>query len=300
MKARIPKNPNRKINNSDYTMAPSSTPKFSELLQIIEEDFNKLYEKYGKDQLLAIANTLMSSKYIKEIGVPKHSVERVRAKVLSLLENSVTEIARQQYKRKTESGESLPLNVLYSMSQPTYVQPIDESRFSDEIKNAAKNGVTKAVYAQAEQLGMSKEEFDSFKEDPKEFIKKKKEEKAKELAEKESTTSATDQKSTGKTFFDRVNGYTHGFRDFLIPPAEELSIRPKEKFEDYEQYLKFKTFKTKLQTYATEHKMNELQVIDKILSKKSKEFSEIDEDFVKILSARKSVILEQEKDDQEK
>ena len=300
MKARIPKNPNGKINNSDFTIAPSSTPKFSELLQIVETDFYKLYEKHGKDKLLAIANTLMSSKYLKEIGVEKRSIGKIKAKVLSLLENSVAEIARQQYEKKIETDNLLPLNILHSMSQPTYVQPIDESRFSDEIKNAAKSGVTKAIYAQAEKLGMTKEEFDSFKEDPKEFIRKKKEEKAKKLAEKEADTQAEPQEQTGKTFFDRVKGYTNDFRHFLIEPDEELSIRPKEKFESYEQYLKFKTFKTKLQTYATNHRMNELQVIDKILSKKSKEFSEIDEDFVKILSARKSVILEQEKDDQEK
>lgn len=300
MKARIPKNPNEKINNSDFTIAPSSTPKFSELLQIIESDFNKLYEKHGEDRLLAITNTLISSKYLKEIGVPKHSVERVRAKVLSLLENSIAEIVKQQYEKKIETGTLLPLNILHSMSQPTYVQPIDESRFSDAIKNAAKSGVTKAIYAQAEKLGMTKEEFDSFKEDPKEFIRKKKEEKAKELAEKEAATQAEPQKQTEKTFFDRVNGYTNGFRDFLITPTEELSVRPKEKFENYEQYLKFQTFKEKLQTYSIDHKLSELQVIDKILSKKSKDFSEIDEDFTKILTARKKVILEQEKDDQEK
>lgn len=300
MKARIPKNLNKENNNSDTIISyvPTTPVTFSELLQIIEADFNKLYKKHGKENLLGITKALMAKQYLNQIGVPKHSLKQAKAKVLAILEAKVSEIATNQYIEKTEKENSLPLNVLHSMFQPHYTQPIQESHYSDEIKQAAQRGVKKAIYAQAEKFGMSKEEFDLFAQDPKEFIKRKKEISE---TEKQTTTSEVPQTEPAeKTFFDRVKGYTNNFTSFLIPATEEISIKPTEKFENYEQYLKFTTFKNKLKAYSTEHNLSELQVIEKILSKKSKEFSEVDEDFTRILTERKKVILEQEKDDQEK
>ena len=300
MKARIPKNSNEKNKKSDVTIltVKSSIGNLSELLQAIENDFNTLYEIHGKENLLSISKTLLSSKYLNSLDIPNHSLKHVKTKILSLLENKIAQIATDQYKEKLEKKESLPLNILHSMFQPEYVKPVEDSHFSPEIKEAAKKGVRKAIYAQAEKLGMSQEEFDIFAQNPKEFIKAKKEEAAKKAAE--SAKNLETQESTEKTFFDRVKGYTNNFQSFLTEPVEDISAKPKEKFENYEQYLKFQTFKEKLQTYSIEHRLSEIQVIDKILSKKSEEFSKIDEDFIKILSERKKVILEQEKDDQEK
>lgn len=296
MKARIPKNSNENSNEntdpSDTTIiyATTSNVKFTDLLQLIEDDFNKLYKKHGKENLLAIAKTLLSQKYLNGIGIPKHSLKHAKTKILSLLENAIAEIATMQYEERLESKKFLPLNILYSMTQPKYIQSIQKSNFSDELKQTAQKGIKKAVYTQAKKLGMSEEEFDLFVEDPKKYMASKK-----EKAKKDSSTPSAE-----KTFFDRVKGYTNGFKNFFVEPDIEFSDRPKEKFENYEQFLKFQTFKTKLKEYSIEHKMNELQVINKILSQKSQEFSEIDEDFIRILSERKKVILEQEKNSQEK
>lgn len=329
MKVRVPKN-----NDENNVTVIYSNQNLAELLSKVEEDFNRLVNLKGEDSLLNIGNVMLTPEYLAEFTSNKHNLKFIKQKIFSLLESKIMKISGQQYETEAETKQEKlsKLDILVSINSPKYLQEVLNSNLSQEIKQTVQNSVKKMINQKLEKLEISQEEFEQYIKDPKSLkseeekkpdlenkkknSSKQKDNKKPDLEDKkensskpkESKETVLEDKSVQtsktpaiisnppaqKTFFEQVKGYTRNFQHFIVTEEEKMAEHTSGKFTNYENYLKFYSFINKLGSYMVLQHKTELEAIDLILNKKSKEFSKIDKDFIKILTARKNVILSKE------
>ena len=261
-----------------------------DLLKLLQETCDNRSDKENISDIQALINInkyefiseILESDFPQEMKIgTKKAIKKFTDARLKEYNISPEEFERYMQNPKNEKKSSTTIDEM-----PKEKSEENQNEVSKETPKENQNEVSKET--------PKENQNEVSKEMPKENQNEVSKEMPKQSQQKSSSNSSKTSKP--KTFFEQVKGYTNNFSYLISEQDLNWNELHRSKFSDYESYLKYSIFQRELNNFMTQKKKTELETIKQILNKKIDKFNEIDEDFTKILLARKKIIEEKNKD----